>query len=43
MDGRDIGTVVLPDAELKVYMIASVDERAEADKKRMNYVAFLPL
>ena len=24
MDGRDIGTVVLPDAELKVYMIASV-------------------
>lgn len=29
MDGRDIGTVVLPDAELKVFMIASVEERAE--------------
>ena len=29
MDGRDIGTVVLPDADLKVYMIASVEERAE--------------
>ena len=29
MDGRDIGTVVLPDAELKIFMIASVDERAE--------------
>jgi len=28
MDGRDIGTVVLPEAELKVYMIASVEERA---------------
>ena len=33
MDGRDIGTVVLPDAELKVYMIASVDERAERRQK----------
>ena len=29
LDGRDIGTVVLPDAELKIFMIASVDERAE--------------
>lgn len=29
MDGRDIGTTVLPDAKVKVYMIASVEERAE--------------
>lgn len=29
MDGRDIGTTVLPDAELKVYLTASVEERAE--------------
>lgn len=29
MDGRDIGTVVLPDAELKIFLVASVDERAE--------------
>ncbi|HDT8478572.1 TPA: (d)CMP kinase [Staphylococcus pseudintermedius] len=29
MDGRDIGTTVLPDAEVKVHMIASVEERAE--------------
>lgn len=29
MDGRDIGTVVLPDAELKIFLIASVEERAE--------------
>lgn len=28
MDGRDIGTVVLPDADLKVFLDASVDERA---------------
>lgn len=28
MDGRDIGTVVLPDADLKIYLKASVDERA---------------
>lgn len=29
MDGRDIGTVVFPDAELKIYMEASVEARAE--------------
>lgn len=29
MDGRDIGTVVLPNAELKIFLIASVQERAE--------------
>ncbi len=28
MDGRDIGTVVLPDAQLKVYLDASLSERA---------------
>ncbi|MDT3960741.1 (d)CMP kinase [Staphylococcus kloosii] len=33
MDGRDIGTVVLPNADLKVYMIASVEERAERRQK----------
>ena len=29
LDGRDIGTVVLPDAELKIYMVASVEARAK--------------
>ncbi|MCZ8535764.1 (d)CMP kinase [Paenisporosarcina quisquiliarum] len=29
MDGRDIGTHVLVDAELKIFMSASVDERAK--------------
>lgn len=29
MDGRDIGTCVLPDADVKVYLTASVDTRAK--------------
>ena len=33
MDGRDIGTYVLPDAELKIYLTASVEERA---RRRLN-------
>lgn len=28
MDGRDIGSIVLPDANLKVYLTASLEERA---------------
>ena len=33
MDGRDIGTVVLPDATVKIYLTASDEERAT---RRMN-------
>ena len=29
MDGRDIGTVVLPNAEIKIYLTASVEDRAK--------------
>jgi cytidylate kinase len=29
MDGRDIGTTVLPNAEVKIFLVASVEERAE--------------
>ena len=29
MDGRDIGTCVLPDADVKVYLTASVETRAK--------------
>ena len=29
MDGRDIGTYVLPNADVKIYQIASVEERAK--------------
>jgi cytidylate kinase len=28
MVGRDIGTVVMPDAQFKIYLLASIDERA---------------
>lgn len=33
MDGRDIGTVVLPDAEVKIFLTASAEERA---RRRMR-------
>ena len=33
MDGRDIGTHVIPDAEVKIFLIASVEERAERRHK----------
>ncbi len=29
MDGRDIGTHVLPNAEVKIFLLASVEERAK--------------
>ncbi|MBO5897421.1 MAG: (d)CMP kinase [Clostridia bacterium] len=29
MDGRDIGTVILPDADVKIFMVASAEARAE--------------
>ena len=29
MDGRDIGTVVFPDADIKIFMTASTDVRAK--------------
>lgn len=35
MDGRDIGTVVLPNAFLKIYLTASVECRAERRYKEM--------
>ncbi len=36
MDGRDIGTVVLPDAELKVFLTAAVEERARRRHKELT-------
>ncbi|HEY8396280.1 MAG TPA: (d)CMP kinase [Bacilli bacterium] len=37
MDGRDIGTVVLPDAELKIFLNADIKERAKRRlKERMD-------
>jgi CMP/dCMP kinase len=42
MDGRDIGTVVFPDADIKIYLDASVDvrahRRAEEYQEKGKYV-----
>ncbi len=35
MDGRDIGTNVLPDAEFKFYLTASAEERARRRYKEL--------
>lgn len=35
MDGRDIGTVVLPDADLKIFLTASAEARAERRCKEL--------
>ena len=29
MDGRDIGTVIFPDAEVKIFLVASTEARAK--------------
>ena len=35
MDGRDIGTVVLPDAEIKIFIVADPKERAKRRYKEL--------
>ena len=34
MEGRDIGTVVFPDADLKVFLVASIEVRARRRLKQ---------
>ena len=36
MDGRDIGTTVFPDAEMKIFLIASPEIRAERRYKELT-------
>ena len=36
MDGRDIGTVVLPDAQVKVFLTATPEERARRRKRELD-------
>jgi CMP/dCMP kinase len=44
MEGRDIGSRVMPDAELKIYLDASVEERARRRNKEQHEKGFgLPL
>ncbi|ALX50541.1 cytidylate kinase [Lentibacillus amyloliquefaciens] len=40
MDGRDIGTHVIPDAELKIFLKASVEERAKRRYEEMLQKGF---
>ena len=35
MDGRDIGTVILPDAEVKIFLVSSFEKRAERRVKEL--------
>lgn len=39
MVGRDIGTVVLPEADLKIFMVASVEERARRRYEQLRGTA----
>lgn len=36
VDGRDMGTVVFPDAPLKIFLTASAEERAERRRNELN-------
>ena len=38
MDGRDIGTVVFPDADIKLFMTASADKRANRRRAAILYL-----
>jgi cytidylate kinase len=42
MEGRDIGSVVLPDAELKIFLTASIDERARRRWAEMQAAGMNP-
>ncbi|MDY4887906.1 MAG: (d)CMP kinase [Eubacteriales bacterium] len=35
MDGRDIGTVIMPDADIKIFLTASAEERAERRRREL--------
>ena len=36
MDGRDIGTIIMPNANLKIYLTASITERARRRTKELK-------
>ncbi|WP_067933643.1 (d)CMP kinase [Alicyclobacillus kakegawensis] len=40
MDGRDIGTVVLPDADVKIFLTASLDERVRRRRQELEDQGF---
>ncbi|PQP79853.1 (d)CMP kinase [Candidatus Phytoplasma phoenicium] len=42
MDGRDIGTVIMPQADLKIFLTASITERANR-KQKNTFASFISL
>ncbi|MCL6598432.1 MAG: (d)CMP kinase [Alicyclobacillus macrosporangiidus] len=40
MDGRDVGTVVLPNAQVKVFLTASIEERAKRRQREFTDKGF---
>lgn len=42
MDGRDIGTVIIPDADLKIFLTASVEARADRRFKQLQEKGEIP-
>lgn len=42
LEGRDIGTVVFPSADLKIYMVASIQERAKRRHQELREQGFEP-
>jgi len=43
MDGRDIGTAVFPNADVKIFMIADIQERAMRRLQEMKIQSIMPL
>lgn len=41
MEGRDVGTVIVPDAQVKVFLTASVNERAKRRRKDLAGQGFM--
>ncbi|MCL6547603.1 MAG: (d)CMP kinase [Alicyclobacillus sp.] len=40
MDGRDVGTVVLPDADVKIFLTADLEERAKRRERELRERGF---
>lgn len=41
-DGRDMGTIIFPDAQAKIFLTASADERAARRVSQMQQIGLLP-
>lgn len=43
MDGRDIGSIVLPNANVKIFLTASIEERARRRHKELLHKGYQPV